>query len=195
MQTAASGEVRQPNPATKRTGRDPRKLHRRDPDSTPMPGLESRIGSTNRMSSTPPEYEASTGYAGTGRWLDRWARHGLQADGGQGRTRARGIGDAEVAVLQREPGDPVARRASVNGLRGAARAAVWRPLLSGDMPCDGHADALNHIRSRHVRQSAPAMTRTRPPQCGQTLRSIANTLRRRSIQVMGAVGGCWPLSW
>jgi RHS repeat-associated protein len=61
------------------------------------------------MSSTPPEYEASTGYAGTGRWLDRWARHGLQADGGQGRTRARGIGADALARLTSDtplPGGP-----------------------------------------------------------------------------------------
>ena len=32
------------------------------------------------------------------------------------------------------------------------------------------------------------MTRNRPPQCGQIVRSIANTRRSRSIQVSGAVG-------
>ena len=43
-----------------------------------------------------------------------------------------------------------------------------------------------------------AMTRTGPAQRGQYLKSIANTRRRRCIQVMGAVGsdslGCspWP---
>jgi hypothetical protein len=37
------------------------------------------------MSSTPPEYVANTGDAGTGRWLDRWARHGLQAYAGRDR--------------------------------------------------------------------------------------------------------------
>ena len=41
-------------------------------------------------------------------------------------------------------------------------ATVRRPL-----------DALDHIGSRHIRKSAPAMTRSRPPQCGPTERSIA----------------------
>ena len=107
------------------------------------------IGRTNRMPSTLPEYEANTGYAGTGRWLDRWARHGLQADAGQGRTRTRGIGDAEVAVLQGESdesGDPVRSRASVKGLRIHGNAKCRRPLLPGDV----FQNPLDHIRSRHI---------------------------------------------
>ena len=74
------------------------------------------IGRTNRLPSTPPEYVAHTGYGGTGRWHDRWARRGLQADAGQGRTRTRGMGDAEVAVLQGESGsrEPSVSETSVN---------------------------------------------------------------------------------
>ncbi len=57
------------------------------------------------------------------------AGHGLQADAGQGRTRTRGIGDAEAAVLRDESEDPVRSRASVKGLRIRGDAECRRPLL------------------------------------------------------------------
>ena len=47
---------------------------------------------------------------------------------------------------------------------------------------------LNHVRIGDIRRRPPAMTRNRPPQCGHTDRSIANTRRNLSIHVSGAVG-------
>ena len=70
----------------------------------------------------------------------------LQADAGQGRTRTRDIGDAEVAVLLGESVDPVRSRASVQAVRIHANPQCRRPLLLRDM----RKDALNRIGSRHI---------------------------------------------
>ncbi len=115
---------------------------------------------------------------GTGWTSDERPQSSSPADARDGRLRTCGIGDAEVAVLQGEPGDPVARRASVNGVPCPAVAEFWRSLVPGDM----RQNALNHIRSRHVRQSAPAMTRGRPPQCGQSRARKRNDLNSRNTR-------------
>ena len=74
----------------------------------------------------------------------------LQADASQGRTRARGISDAEVAVLQGESGSRERLRASVKSLCIRANAERRRPLLLRDM----FQDALDHIRSRDIGNDA-----------------------------------------
>ncbi len=136
-----------------------------------------RRGRTNRMAPASAEYGLRERHGGTGRTCDERPQCSSRADARDGRTRTGGIGDAKVAVLQGEPADPVVRRASVNGLRGPARDEFRRPLL----PSDRRLDALSPIGSRHVRQSAPAMNRTRSPQRGQRPRA-----KRRSHPA------CWP---
>ncbi len=107
------------------------------------------------------------------------------ADAQDRRTRTGGIGDAEVAVLQGEPGDPVARRASVHGLRAAARAAVWGPCWLATCRVTATVrwpfDALNHIGSRHVSDDP------HPP---TAVRAEAEIDREHSAEALHPRHGC-----
>ncbi len=104
------------------------------------------MGRTNRMAPTSAEYGWREGQGETGCRSDERPQYSSPADARDGRLRTCGIGDAEVAVLQGESGDPVARRASVNGLPGPARDEFWRPLLPGDVACDAHRATAVRIR-------------------------------------------------
>jgi hypothetical protein len=73
---------------------------------------------------------------------------------------------------------------SANRCPTADRAEFRRRLLSRNV----FRATSARIRSMMSGRVTSAMTRSRPPQSGQIDKSIANTLRNRSIQVIGAVG-------
>ena len=129
------------------------------------------------MPSTPPEYVANTGCAGTGRWLGRWVRCACRLTPARAeRTHAtsamrksRFFWASLKTPCDRERQYKVCESMATRSAGGPCWFATCRVTATVRRPLD----ALDHIRPRHIRQSAPAMTRSSPPQCGQTERSIA----------------------
>ena len=100
----------------------------------------------------------------------------LQADAGQGSARARGISDAEVAVLQGESGSRERLRASVKSLCICATAEGRWPLLFHDAMCDAHSECAGS----HPAASRPKVGASNDPQPPAAMRAGREINRARS---------------